>query len=251
MLQKLKMRTYRGIRSALARLGVDVRPAARGARANMAEAMRHLAARGYRPRTVIDVGVAWGTEDLYEAFPSARHLLIEAIAEFEPQIRKAAARFDHELVIAAASSKEGEITINVQPTMSWSSIFQPLPQFPANSRPRQVRTVRVDTLCEQRGLVGPYLLKVDVEGAELEVLAGATGILAQTEVIVLEVMFPEEYENVPSFAEIIRRMDELGYAVYDLFDLRTASPEKLLYQSDVVFVQRASRLRMLPSHEPV
>ncbi len=250
MLKKLRMQAYRQVRGALGKLGLDVRPS-RGSRANMAEAMQHVAARGYRPATVIDVGVAWGTEDLYEAFPRAKLLLIEAIAEFEPKIREVAAGYDHELVIAAAAAKVGELTINVQPTMSWSSLFRPLPEFPAHSKPRQVRTVRVDELCSEKGLRGPYLLKVDVEGAELEVMAGATGILDETDVVVLEVAFPEEYQDVPTFAEIVRRMDELGYAVYDLFDLRTASPDRLLYQSDVVFVKRGSPIRKLPPHEPV
>jgi FkbM family methyltransferase len=217
----------------------------------MAEAMQHVAARGYRPATVIDVGVAWGTEDLYEAFPRAKHLLIEAIAEFEPKIREVVAGYDHELVLAAAGAAAGELTIHVQPQMSWSSMFRPLPEFPANSKPRQVPTVRIDELCKEKGLRGPYLLKVDVEGAELEVMAGATGILAETDVVVLEVAFPEEYQNVPTFAEIIRRMDELGYAVYDMFDLRTASPDRLLYQSDVVFVKRGSPIRKLPPHAPI
>src|SRR5262245_52875429 len=80
-LRKLKTESCRLSRKAVASLVMDLRPA-RGARANMAEALRHLKERGFTPRTVIDVGVARGTDDLYEAFPDAKHLLIEPLGEF-------------------------------------------------------------------------------------------------------------------------------------------------------------------------
>jgi len=43
---------------------------------------------GFEPKTVIDVGAALGTFNLYETFPNSRHLLIEPIAENEPYLAK-------------------------------------------------------------------------------------------------------------------------------------------------------------------
>ena len=38
-----------------------------------------------------------------------------------------------------------------------------------------------------KSLHGPYLLKIDVQGAELDVLEGAQNLLKDTEAVVLEV----------------------------------------------------------------
>jgi hypothetical protein len=38
---------------------------------SMVDALRHLAGSGFRPATVVDVGVGNGTSDLYAAFPDA------------------------------------------------------------------------------------------------------------------------------------------------------------------------------------
>src|SRR5208283_1372595 len=56
-------------------------------RASMRGALQQLSTLGFRPRTVIDVGVATKTEELYRAFNEADILLVEPLAEFEPFLR--------------------------------------------------------------------------------------------------------------------------------------------------------------------
>ena len=58
-------------------------------RANMKGALHQLSSLGFKPRTVIDAGVATQTLELYKEFSGATILLIEPLAEFEPFLRKA------------------------------------------------------------------------------------------------------------------------------------------------------------------
>jgi FkbM family methyltransferase len=229
-IKKLVQKVFRTV-------GLDVHPW-RGTRTSMEEVLQHLAERGFQPRTVIDVGVAYGTHELYATFPKAKHLLVEPLAEFEPHIAKVVAAYDCEYVQAAAASREGSITLDVRSEPSWSSVYDPAPEFGVERTSREVKTVTVDGLCREKGLEGPYLLKVDVEGAELDVLAGAAEVLKSTEAVLLEVTFPQEYPEAPTFADVIRTMDEKGFAAYDIFDLRTWHRPPVLHQGDFVFVKR-------------
>lgn len=44
----------------------------------------HLKKMGFEARTVIDVGVAYGTPQIYRAFPGADYVLVEPLEEFRP-----------------------------------------------------------------------------------------------------------------------------------------------------------------------
>jgi hypothetical protein len=74
-----------------------------------------LKARGFAPRTVIDVGVGGGTPWLYAAFPSARFELFEPIDTFRPLIEKAAAGLDHAVHCCALGEQAGISSIGGAP----------------------------------------------------------------------------------------------------------------------------------------
>lgn len=78
-----------------------------------------------------------------------------------------------------------------------------------------IAATTLDIFCAQNEAV-PDLIKVDVEGAELSVLRGAKGILAnQRPAIILEVSFlPEEYES--QYAPCIRLLTKAGYVPHVL-----------------------------------
>src|SRR6185437_10394420 len=70
----------------------------------------------FRPATIIDVGVAEGTPDLYEAFPKAYLMLIEPVAEFFGDITQILAARPGVHVPAALGNEPGERTIRLEPT---------------------------------------------------------------------------------------------------------------------------------------
>ena len=60
------------------------------------------------------------------------------------------------------------------------------------------------------------ILKLDVQGFELEVLRGGTQTLARTKVIVLEINNHEGYKNAPTYYEIDAFLRERGFQLFDL-----------------------------------
>ena len=84
-------------------------------------------------------------------------------------------------------------------------------------------------------------LKVDVQGAELLVLAGGPKTLARAEVVQLEVAMLTYNEGAPTFLDVITYMDGQGFVPFDISgETRLTSH---LIQIDIVFVRRESPLR--------
>jgi FkbM family methyltransferase len=197
---------------------------------------------GITPATVIDAGAANGTAELYETFPNAHHLLVEPLVEFEPAIialKQRIAKLDY--LIAALGPVEGETTIHVHPDLYGSSTRLEDEASDVNGTPRTVPVRRLDDLCAN--LPAPYLLKVDVQGGELDVLAGAQKVLEQTQFVVLETTLFETYKGAPQFFDVVQFMHQKGFVVYDLAGMLHRPLDGALLQVDVAFVPSNSPLR--------
>jgi FkbM family methyltransferase len=212
---------------------------------NWAEFFTHIKSQGFNPATVVDIGVATDTDELYGHFPTARYLFIEPLAEFEPSLQILCNRFPGSTyMLAAAGAENGEITFNVGPSMGDSSRFQTLESADGayKMHERRVPQFKLDTMWESLELGGPALLKVDVQGGELEVLKGATVCIDNFEVIVMECGIIEQYIGQPIFHEYIAYLAKLGFVVYDI--IHTGYAETGMFaQIDLVFVKKDGQFR--------
>ena len=207
-------------------------------------ALRQMHRLGLAPKTLIDVGVAFETRELYEEFRGSEILLVEPLAEFEPFLKKICTEFKAQYVLAAAGESSGSITLNVhKDQLDCSSMFREAEGAEVDGEPREVRMVTIDEICEERKLAGPYLLKVDVQGAELRVLAGAKKILQQCDAVILEVTLFGTMIGAPQLADVVAYMQERGFAVYDLWGMLYRPLDGALAQIDMAFVPSNSALR--------
>lgn len=214
-------------------------------RGSMAGALRQLARLGLAPNTVIDVGAAPEpqTQELYDTFPRAAMLLIEPLVEFEPALRKICASYNAQYVLAAAGERSGVTTLNVHPDLFGSSLLNEVEGAAVDGTPREVPVVTIDELCAEKGLRGPYVIKADVQGAELQVLAGATRTLPETEAVILEVSLFWSYIGAPEFYDVISKLKQFGFVAYDVFGFLYRPLDHALSQLDVVFVREDGAFR--------
>lgn len=87
---------------------------------------------------------------------------------------------------------------------------------------------------------GPYLLKLDCEGFEMEVLKGARATLAGCDMVVSEISVARRHVGGYSFADFIAMMDGLGFELFDIVDLQQYGPDGRLSFMDGVFVPKGS-----------
>jgi FkbM family methyltransferase len=212
-------------------------------RLSLANFVEHVSRLGFTPETVIDVGAANGTFELYEGFPHATHLLIEPLKEFEKDLKEFSLQFKTELVVAAADEKPGTIILNVHPVLTGSSIFKEIEGSDVDGTPREVKAVTIDELCREKHLKGPYLIKVDVQGGEIRVLNGARHVLIDTEVIILEVHLFQFFIRGPQFYDIVNYMRDKNFCVYDIFGHHYRPLDGALASVDIAFVKEDGHFR--------
>jgi FkbM family methyltransferase len=211
--------------------------------------LNHLKVVGITPATVLDVGVAEGTPELYRAYPNAEYLLVEPLIEYQEFLNQLLSRHIHgSHIIAAAGSTPGTARISVRGQAS--SVLTEVDASDATLSWRDVRVVTLDQVCASRELRPPYLLKVDVQGAELDVLGGATTILSDCGVVILEVSLLQALNGGPSFADVIRWMDVKGFSAYDIFGGAFRPFDHTLAQIDIVFVPTGGWLHRYQGWRP-
>lgn len=212
-------------------------------RSTQSTVVGHVYKLGFRPRTVIDVGVGHGTPELYGRFPGATHLLVEPLKEYEHVIKEISRKHETTYVIAAAGASPGTVTINVHPALEGSSTYKESEGSHADGYPRTIPVVTLDQLCAERNLVGPYLVKVDVQGAELDVLSGASRVLTDAELVLLEVSLFQFYTGSPQFYDVVHFMKERGFVAYDIVDGHNRPIDGALAQVDMAFVKENGMFR--------
>lgn len=207
---------------------------------------------GFQPQTIIDVGVAAGTPELYQTFPNCYFLLIEPLKEFESDLTTIVGQYRGSYVLAAAGAKPGWATFNVHENhMDGSSLHKEVMGAEADGYEINVPLIRIDDVIEEKKLAGPYLLKVDVQGAELSALDGAARTLLDTELVVLEVSLFEFMIGAPQLHEVISYMRQRDFVVYDIIHGWNRPLDNALGQVDVVFVKDKGMFRRSHAYSTV
>ena len=108
----------------------------------------------------------------------------------------------------------------------------------------QVAATTLDQLLAARVEPGDRaLLKLDIEGHEIEALKGATDLLTRVEVVVSEVRFFDVNKGGrPVFADVLAFLDTQGFALFDFASLGGRPRDRRLWIGDAVFLRRGSPL---------
>jgi FkbM family methyltransferase len=199
---------------------------------------------GFQPQTIIDVGVGHGTPQLYAAFPDVQLILVEPVAEFFEGIARLLARRRGMHIPAAAGSSEGELELRVEPHVTEGSSLYPRHPFEKISdtiTPRRVRVTTIDRIIADHAFPEPFGLKIDTEGAELEVIRGAAATLGRTLFVIAEVsVLHHRFEGSYSFAQFIAAMDQAGFEVCDLLGIGRCRSSTHVNYLDLLFQRRGN-----------
>ncbi len=83
----------------------------------------------------------------------------------------------------------------------------------------EVPVGRVDDWCAAQGIGAIDLLKIDVQGAEVDVLRGASTILLDTMTVAVEISFFDLYERSNSFHDVESLLHPAGLRLYALAEV--------------------------------
>ncbi|WP_299688907.1 FkbM family methyltransferase [uncultured Tateyamaria sp.] len=177
----------------------------------------YLRTYGFEPATVFDVGVFEGTPWLYDSFPDAHFVLIDPQGDL-PGPRPAKGDFH----AVAVGSAPGQMTLTIPETKpgqggAMASLLErrdALAGSFTDTKTRDVPVVTLDSLAT--GHVGPFGIKIDTEGFEAQVLAGATETLKQTDFVILELSMARRFEGVDPPSAAIATLAAHGLEMRDV-----------------------------------
>lgn len=209
------------------------------------ECLVSLARRGFRSRRIVDGGANVGDFARYAAriFPTATIHLVEP----QPACRDALARLAQDqrfrVHAVALGAENADIHLAVDPAgVTTGAHILPKIEAPSDVDHVRVPIVRLDTLLgSEIATEDRALLKLDLQGWELEALKGAESILRRIEVILLEVsFFAQAYE--PAIETLVQFLGGRGFALYDIAALVARPRDNRARQGDFLFVRRDSPL---------
>lgn len=145
------------------------------------------------------------------------------------------------VVNAALGAQEGTATFYQLRHPAGSSLLQPrteaIKEFEEHSWDvignAQVRTVTYDTLVKDEEVVS--ILKLDIQGAEKQVLTASSTGLRKTQAIIIEVTFMPHYEQDATFEELHLLMQANGFGLYRLSSVYHRGGRALF--ADAVYVR--------------
>ncbi len=202
--------------------------------------------RGLGISTVLDIGANTGQFGL-----SARLALPHAtIHSFEPlpgpfaALQRLSARYDnwfaHNVALGSNSGRETMF----ENAYTVSSSLLPMAEahktnFPGTGSTREV-TISIERLDEvYERLQAPWeiLLKLDVQGFEAEVIAGARRTLGLIKAMIVEVSYIRLYEGQPLFEDIDRLLRDEGFIFQGLFGQCHGTLSGQALQGDAIYLR--------------
>ena len=191
---------------------------------------------------IIDVGGADGTTPkiFSKAFPDKIIYVFEPINENYIVIKKLINEYPNiRLIAKAAGSSEGITTINKANRITSSSIFelnadQDSAVFAEPLYNEGIENIEITTIDNAIPPGKTALMKIDVQGFELEVLKGAKGILKNTKVIVLEMNNHNVYKGSPKYYEVDEFLRKNNFTLYDIFP--SLKDDGRLKEWDVIYL---------------
>lgn len=207
------------------------------------ERLEALRFAGYAPRTLLDVGAHLGhfTQGLRQVFPDCVPTLVEP----NPHCLPALSATGHEVLGFAASDQDGEAELFL--TREWlqstgTSLYRENTHFFRDEvlLRTPVPRRRLDDVLAGRRF---DLVKIDTQGAELDVLLGGQAVLRHADYILIEVSLVEYNQGGARAEEVFAALSALGFRsaeVAEFHRLRGVRDGALL-QLDFLFEREVPR----------
>lgn len=179
--------------------------------------------------TIFDVGANRGemTSNYSLLFPGAK---IYAFEPFPEAANIFSTRFSSnknvQLFACALGSSIGKKIFYVNKNADTNSLLKPVKMgLSSDKQVANISTVNIDVttiseFCAEKNIDSIDILKLDIQGGELDALKGAECLLSQKRVklIYTETYFRQQYADQPLYFEIAKYLFQFGYVLQDIYN---------------------------------
>jgi len=170
--------------------------------------------------------------------------MVDGNPEMASAIRAAATECGAAAAVSALLGPDVRNDVPFHVLGTGSSVLPELTTFSREVRHLPMTTLdRVVEDAMQAPVRAPLLMKLDVQGFELEVLRGGSRTLGMADVVILETSVLPYNEGAPTFEDVVAFMRTAGFSVSDFCGQFRRETDHALYITDVAFVRTDSALR--------
>ena len=187
--------------------------------------------RGLDFKKVLDIGAYEGqwTYNFKKLFPDADVLMIEANEDKQVYLRGIG---PYKIALLSDSEKEVDYFKSQTSISTGNSIYRENTDIPFESEKRKTQTLQ--------SIVGDEtydLIKMDVQGSELDIMKGSEDVIKKSKYLLLEMQAFEYNKNAPNASEVIAYLHSLNFHLLDLMD--TAYIQDYLINIDALFINKS------------
>lgn len=212
---------------------------------------------GWSFATVLDIGANAGqfARASLGSWPAAQVIAFEPLAEAAEQLRAKVGPVGRlEVHVMALGATDGDTPFHPH-EYSLSSSALPVAVGAKDEnwvKERPAITVplrRLDSVLAGRQLDRPMLVKVDVQGSELDVLAGAERTMQEADAVLVEAAFEPMYVGQPRFAAVHDRLTAAGWALVRPLDSRRDARGRVV-EADWLYQRPEAEAEPTPTRDP-
>jgi FkbM family methyltransferase len=207
------------------------------------EIILSLLADKINPEYILDIGCGHGEWFLkcYNFFPNSKYLLFDGNKNNENSLsllKKKYYNISYKICLLSDTIKELKFF-----NMGYgSSVYEEKTNFSRETELITSSTLEIE-LSRFNFNSSNNLIKLDVQGSEIDILKGLEKKISFFEIIILETSVKEYNKGSPLFIDVVNYMNKLDYTLYDLYDLkRLGNYGSFLVQFDAIFVKKNSSL---------
>lgn len=187
---------------------------------------------GFIPTKILDIGAHLGDwyENIKTIYPNSKVLSIEANPNCAPILNKV----NPNSIISCLGKESGITPFYINPSDPYctgASMYKEQTELYDNPIKITLPIRTLDSLNQRVDFI-----KMDVQGAELDIIKGGLNTIQNTTVLQLELAMLNYNDSAPKASEIISYLYNLGFDLFDIGSFYFLDDK--LNQSDMFFVNR-------------
>jgi FkbM family methyltransferase len=188
------------------------------------------------PKRFLDIGAHTGefTQNILRLAPECQVIMVEANPNCEPYLQKL--NFGYDMVALANTKGKAELFVEKANAIgTGTSLYKENTEWYADGKFEKVE-VEIDTLDNRSYFADEVidLVKIDVQGAELDILEGGRKTITRSKYVLIETSLVVYNHGAPLVDAIVPKMKEYGFYMEDILDYLKFSKNQIS-QMDILF----------------
>jgi FkbM family methyltransferase len=213
---------------------------------NLTIMLERLQSRGLEIKTVYDIGAHTGnwSQQTKNTIPNADFFLFEANPAYDQILAKTGFPY----LCGQALSNPGRETVEFyNGTNTGDSYYKETTKFYDNQTAIQIPCTTIDKLIDQFSLPKANFIKIDTQGSELDILAGAEGMIGTVDLVLTECPIVCYNKGAPNIHEYLEYFRTRNFIPVGMFEEHVI--EDTLIQLDLLFMRADAKEKFLSPNE--